>query len=304
MRRLMTIAAAVVFTVLFVTVPSQAQFGSLKRKAKAAATQAVTGQPPAASSGTVQFNETVLELNAALVNRMIAGLQARARFKGPTGETAGQVRHRATRGDSIRAALQTEHNEDINNYTNALGTAQNCKSEYLSGLQRKQMEDMQRRLMGGATASSQKGQDIAAMAQAAADMSQAMASGDSAAIRRANAAFYRALGIDPKADTAAAEKACRVPPRPAWYTRIDSLSDASAKAWELARDLERQASDTAIRIVGGGITAEQFAMAAERIEMWVAVAEAGPAAHGLAKWSAVEEKALRDRLDELKALFS
>jgi hypothetical protein len=131
-----------------------------------------------------------------------------------------------------------------------------------------------------------------------------MASGDSVAIRRATAAYYKAIGIDPKADTVAADKACHVPPKPAWLTRIDSLGDASTKAWELARDLERQASDTAIRVAGGGISAEQFAMAAERMEAWVAVEGASAAGRGLWKFSVLEEKTLRERKKELLELFS
>lgn len=300
------IAAAALAGLAFLAVaPASAQLNPLRRakdKAKQAAGAAVAGQQ--GSTGTVTFDNTVLELNPQLVTRMIAGLQARARYKGPTGETALQLRRRATQADSMRQALNSERSDDIQRYNTLANDANNCRGEYLSGLQNKHMQEAMQRMVGGATASSDKGQAIAAMAQASADMSQAMASGDSVALRRATAAYYKALGIDPKADTAAANTACHVPPKQAWMTRIDSLGDAGTKAWELARDLERQAADTAILIAGGGITAEQFAMAAERMEAWVALEASSAAGRGLWKFSVLEEKTLRERKNELVALFS
>ncbi len=279
---------------------SQAQLPSLRRKVKDAGRQAVTGQqdpnrPPP------KFDATIIELNPGVVARLIKGLEARSTARGRGGQTAGELRRRGAAASDEAASLNNQHSDDRARWIDASGAAENCVSEQLSHASERHQQEMQQRfagMAGGNSADMAKFmQDYAVVSQ---EMQQAAASGDSAAIRRAQAKVNRLMGVDAHGDTVKARAACHVPAVPAWMRRADSLSALGDTLVVWARNAEDSARVTAAG--AAGMSQSQFAMAAERAEAFVRLQDSGNVGSGYV-YTRTEEDALRARLVELKKYF-
>jgi hypothetical protein len=236
----------------------------------------------------------VLELNPALVTRMIAGLKARAAVKTADGRSAPEIRQRIRANEAEVAKLTANRDEDRQRYNDERNRAVSCRDEYMTGLKAKQQETIQRLIMTNGQSNMQL---VMQLSQYSADIAQAQAAGDTAAARKATAAYYKALGMDPVADSIQADKSCNVPPPPPWMARADSLTNATSKLYEEVRNVEVEASAAAVKVTG--LSAEQYAMALERVTAYV---ELAGGARGLWKFSTIEEQALAAKIAELKVL--
>ena len=292
----LTLAAALC---LALATSAQAQIPNPLRRAKEKAAQALSGQP---ASQPLKFDNVMLELNPQVVERVIAGLQARAKYRSPDGRTSAEMRRRAQELTDEAAKLNQDRGDERSEFVNKVGAAENCRSEVLSGIRQKQNDDLQRRFMGMTGANLQGDQSANAKfmqeyQRIAMEVGAAAAAQDTARARKAQAEYNKLMGIDSKADTAKANVQCNVPVPPAWMARADAADAESSRLYNEARELERVSSDTAVRVSGLG--AEQFAMAVERVTAYVTVA-AG--ARGIWKFSAIEEGALSARLAVLRPL--
>jgi hypothetical protein len=127
------------------------------------------------------------------------------------------------------------------------------------------------------------------------EMAAAAAAGDTARGRKAEMAYNKLVGVDPKADSAKARAQCNVPPPPPWMARADAASAESNQLYNEAREVE--AAGNADGAKASGMTAEQFAMALERIIGFLA-------ADGSLKYSPVEQQALGAQRAQLQGLLS
>lgn len=299
MRRLTSMLVAVV-ALAAMTAPAQGQFGNLRRKAKDKATQAVTGQPPTATSAAaLKFDDTMLELNAQIVARLIKGLEVRSRMRGPGGLTAAQLRERGSTLADEANTLNNEHGNERFEYNNKKGEAENCVSEKVGEYNNQHNAELQRRIMGMTGVNTPEKmafmQEYMAIAQ---EQAQAMQNPqDTATINRLAARQNKLLGIDPKADSVKARGLCNVPPAPPWMRRADSLAAWSDSLYARARAAEAQARDASAR--AAEMTPEQFAMALERAEGFVA-STGQVASHTLWLYSPVEKDALTVQLAVLR----
>ncbi len=299
-----SIFAALTALAIF-TSAAQAQLPSIRRKAKDAARQ-VTGQPEQPTRPPPKFDNTTLELNPQVVARLLKGLEARSTTRGARGLTAGELRRRSSAAGDEAANINNQHSDDRAQWVDANGNAESCVSDELSKMEQQHMQAMQQRMMGMtgvATADNVKFmQDWGAASQEA---QQAMATNDTAAMRRAREKLNTLMGIDPRADSTKARATCRVPPVPGWMRRADSLSAVSDTLLVQARAAEDSARVAAAG--AAGMTADQFAMAAERAEGFVAMQNAGNVGSGTVGsgyvFTQTEEEALRARLAELKKYF-
>ncbi len=277
---------------------AQAQLPSLRRKAKDAGRQAVTPQQPQQRGAPPKFDNTMLELNPQVVARLITGLEARSTTRGAGGHTAGELRRRSSAAADEAANINGQHSDDRAQWVNANGEAENCVSEELHTMEQRHYQEMQQRFMGmtgvNTPAKTKFMQDFTAASQ---EMQQATAANDTAALRRAQEKMNTLMGVDPQADSAKARATCHVPPMPAWMRRADSLAAISDTLLVQARAAEGAADTAAAR--AAAMTAEQFAMAAERAEGFVALQAAGNVG---ARWvfTSIEEQALTARLVDLK----
>src|SRR6266853_6782055 len=109
---------------------AQAQLPSLRRKAKDAGRQAITGeQPQQQRRAPPKFDNTMVELNPQVVARLITGLETRSRTRGAGSQTAGELRKRSSAASDEAANLNSQHSDDRAQWVNANGAAENCVSE-------------------------------------------------------------------------------------------------------------------------------------------------------------------------------
>jgi hypothetical protein len=290
-----------VLIVIAVTLGSsvaQAQLPNLRRRAKDAGRQAVTGQQPQQRRPPPKFDATMLELNPQVVARLIKGLEARSTMRGAGGQTAAELRRRSSANAEEAANINNQHSDDRSQWVNANGEAENCVSEELHNVEQQHSQEMQQRFVGMTgvnTAEKMKFmQDWTASSQ---EVQQAAMAHDTAAMRRAQEKMNKLMGVDARADSAKARATCHVPAMPAWMRRADSLAAISDTLIVRARAAEGAANTGAAR--AAEMTPEQFAMAAERAEGYVALQAAGNVGSGWV-FTAIEEQALSARLVDLK----
>ena len=250
----------------------QAQLGGLIKK-KAA--QAAAGQVPAVATGPApKFDNVILELTSARIDRVIAGKTAGQKLAtGPNSPVA--LRKKLDAVDEQQAKIYQKHVDDINRWDEQRMNAENCRDSALS-------EAQDRRSQESSMASDK-------MRQLALDVARAQAKGDSAEVRRL-LKEVDAAGKPTAADSAAATKACPVPPQPAvvqqWMglkKQIDQLNDEIAKAEAAIKQAEQAAS---------GMDDRQMAMACERAKMLLETIKSGKPITGFTQpeIDAVEQK--------------
>ena len=280
---------------------AQAQLPSVRRKVRDAGRQAVTGEQPQQRRPPPKFDNTMLELNAQVVARLIKGLEVRSTTRAPSGLTVGELRRRSAAAEDEATGINEEHSDDRAQWTDANSVAGACVGDEITKAEDRRNEAMQQRIMsmtGMASAADMKFiQDWTAASQ---ELQQAAVAQDSAAMQRAQDKMNKLLGVDLRADSAKARATCRVPPVPAWMRRADSLVALHYSLLEQARAVEDSARASAAQ--AAGMTPEQFAMAAERAEGFVRMQDAGSVDSGLV-YTPVEEQALRARLVDLKRHF-
>jgi hypothetical protein len=288
-----------VFISLSLAASAQAQIPNPLRKAKEKAAQAVTGQKPA-QAGPLKFDNVMVELTPQVVDRVILGLRARAAHKGSQGRSAVALRRRAQELYEESENLNRDRGNDRFEFNNKLGEAQNCMGEILSGLKQEHSDALQRRFMSmtGANLQGMQSPNAKFMQEyqtISMEMAAAAAAGDTARGRKAEMAYNKLVGVDPKADSAKARAQCNVPPPPPWMARADAASAESNQLYNEAREVE--AAGNADGAKASGMTAEQFAMALERIIGFLA-------ADGSLKYSPVEQQALGAQRAQLQGLLS
>src|SRR6266550_1617617 len=110
MSRASIVLALTVFALT--TSVAQAQIPNLRRKAKDAARQAITGQQPQQHRPPPKFDNTVLELNPQVVARLITGLETRSKTRGTGSQTAADLRKRSSAASDEAASINNQHSDD------------------------------------------------------------------------------------------------------------------------------------------------------------------------------------------------
>src|SRR5882762_5029669 len=176
---------------------AQAQLPNLRRKAKDAGRQAVTGQQAQQHRPPPKFDATMLELNPRVVARLIKGLEARSTMRGAGAQTAGELRRRSSAASDEAASMNNQHSDDRAQWVNANGAAESCVSEELNNVEQRQHQEMQQRFTGMTGVNTPEKmkfmQDWTAASQEA---QQAAMANDTAARRRAQEKMNKLMGVD------------------------------------------------------------------------------------------------------------
>ena len=294
-------ALSVVASIVLATTAA-AQFPDPLRKAKEKAQQAVAGQSQ--NNKPIKFDDVVLELTPQVLNKAIAGLRVRADAKGPDGRNVNAMRRRAEELWDEGVKLNENRDAEREAYGNKAAAAQNCMEEVLQGMKNDQYQAMQRRFMGMTGANLQGDQSANAKfmqeyQRISMEVAEAVAAQDTARQRKLAAEYNKLMGLDPKADTAKAKAQCNVPPPPPWMQRAEIAQDSSRVLYNLARDLERAVGDTAVRV--SGLTAEQFAMALERLTAYIAQESNGRTDY---QFTGAEVVAIKAKMVDIRPLVS
>ena len=191
--------------------------------------------------------------------------------------------------EKIISAYELKHSETERCRNEAMRES----SDRQRAVQNKQQDAFQQKVMSDPALQ----QKMAAMAQ---QMGMAQAKGDTATLYKLQREMYAAAGFsegDPKADTLAADKACgAMPTKPAVLVQIDRLSADENGIRERIRATEERAGAAAVK--ESGLSARQYDVAKERVEMYLERAKAQSRQRGFSK---AELEALGARSAELEA---
>ena len=294
--------------------PAHAGIGDMMKKAKDKATQAVTGKTPAAATtpaqGQVQFDEVTVELTAARLDKIVQVLQKASAANTARAEQVAQL-------DKLQAERQQvfeKNRKQIEGDRNKRDEAQGC---YEQGYQQKASQKMEEYAKHGRSDPAL----LARHAQAAAQYNEAAAKGDSTAIAKLNAILASEM-MPSKEDSAEVRAKCGpLPPKSAAEKKVEELDQQVADAQDAIR--KSDAKSAGQQADGAGLTAEQWAMAMDRIQAYVAAKPVKSAGSGKAfgfgkssrapsgedneaflsrSFSQAERDAMEKRLEELRKL--
>ena len=292
-RRLAWLVAAAAAAALAAWAPSSAhaQFGKILKKA----TDKVAPKNPTTASGPAPtYDQTMLELTPERLAKVIDGLTAmRGVLVGGSGgeSIAALVKQRDDANDQL-SAIENAHNKDLEAYQRSIDKTQQCRDEAISASQDQHRQQAQARLMTDPSIQQK-------YVQAAQAMAAANAKGDTAAMRKIQLEMQQSAYPYAKDDTAAADSKCgKAPVQPAWYvqrdklmTQVQQLSDRIRATHDKADAAGKQAS---------GLTAEQFAMAHERLDMYIGRKRGG--SNGQVGFSQVELDAIAAKISQIEQL--
>ncbi len=202
-------------------------------------------------------------VNAATLDAVLKGLNVagdgRTQVQALNSSRDAKAKERSQLSDANNAAIQQWHD--------ATGHTSSCISDAMAGREKGRQAEMQTKMM-------QMMSDPAAMqrfqqnsVRATQQFQALMAKHDTAGANRAMADFYKSIGIDIAADSAAAYQTCGKPAaKPAALGRIDALSAQIDSLNNRARDLERETNVRAV--AASGMPADKFGQARERVYTW------------------------------------
>ena len=297
MRPRVLAAIAVLIAAAVLAPAAHAGLGDLVKKAKEKAAQ-VAGQKAAASTdapgaaeaadaagGKVEFTDVILELTNDRLDHFLTGMKAGA------GDPARRTALVAKKDNLIaqQDALVAKYGPAIDASRQQRDAVEDCWKESLRAAREKNNDAMREKMMSDPAMRDR-------MIEMSQRMGMAQAQGDTATVGEVQREMMRMAGPT-HADTLAARQKCG--PLPALHfaaVQADSLQALAAAADEKIRDLDRKVEDA--RTQASGMGAAQFAMARERIEMYLAAigAKSKPRA-----FTAGELAALEAHQDALKA---
>lgn len=272
--------------------PAWAGFGDTLKKAKDKATQAVAGkEQPKVETGSVVFDDVVLELTDERVGRIVSAFQA--------AKTAGAGRAAAVeklnKTSEERGKIWEKNGEAIMELQRKRGDLEVCYHDgYREAQDRKSAEYAQRALSDPALRDKYM--------RAAQQYNEAAAKGDSAAIAKAQAVVLSETMISHEDSVAVRQKCGAMPPPTPPELKIAELEKEIAARNDEIRDIDRKVAEAQAQQLQ--MTGEQFAMASERIQMYLAWKSAATKSKNppvLRGFTQEEIDAMEKRLAELRA---
>lgn len=254
-----SIACAVGLIVL-ASANGHAQLGGLIKKAASKAVEKKVDDLTATATPEKPLDGSPLDASA--LDGVLKGLNFELR------QQAEAVRLKAIQEQKFAAWQKADEagHDEAEKYRATNEKILSCVSDELRVLEDKHSEELPAKMMEMIqTADGQeKVKDLTELAQR---MSEAAQKNDTAATRRLNAQYLRALGVDPAADSAVAFKKCGKPPTaPASYLeterRARELRDANEDLRKVESDLYERAAAVA------GLPAKDYYLARERLWVW------------------------------------
>ncbi len=226
---------------------------AMGKKATDAVVPEAAGSPGAAPT----FDDVTLELTSERLDKIVAGLQV---ARDANAKRAGMLAHQQQMQDMISATYD-KYGKAIDETRGKRDLVRNCWDDFLSKRRESREDEMRQSMMSDPA----KRQKMMEMSQA---MAKAQQSGNQAEVERIQGQMMQMFGLS-HADSVAAQQRCgAIPPVHPMQVRIDSLQAGVQKADKDMRALDEKSS--AAEAKASEMTIPQFAMARERIEMWLA----------------------------------
>lgn len=274
----------------FVPTSAHAQFGKVLKKVvdkKSADANANTasGPPPV-------YDQTVIELTPERLTKVTDGLVAMRRALVGSDGVQALVKQR----DNVNArlaAINDAHGKDLDAYNDAAAKNDACRDQVIDASRSEHQNQIGARVRSDPSFQ-QKYMELGR------EMAEASARGDTAAMHKLQVQLQQSMypATYAKEDTAAADAKCgKTAPEPAWHAQRDSLTQLDNKLGDEIRAAQDRATTAGTQ--ASGMTSAQFAMARERIEMFVQRARNNDRQAGL---SQTEVDALHARESQLQQL--
>ncbi len=243
--------------------PAHAGWGDAIKAAKDKATKAVTKKAggeaatAAGGGGKVEFDDVLLELTDARLEQVITGFKAGA-VEGKS-RAALVAKHQKTVEASD--ALSAKYSSAIQDADSKRSEAESCWHEVIHKRTKAREDEMSQKMQSDPAMR-------AKMMDLAMQMGKAQAAGDNATVAKLQQQMMDMSGPT-KADTAAAQAKCgALPPRHPKAAELEALQEQSHDEETDLRGLDNKMLMNQSK--SSGLTMAQFAMARERIEMYLA----------------------------------
>ncbi|HEX5408506.1 MAG TPA: hypothetical protein VFW89_01920 [Gemmatimonadaceae bacterium] len=235
---------------LAIPASASAQFGSLVKKARKATHTESAATPVAGGPELTEQSVQGLLRALPLIQNMT--------------QTRGSLVARQQTASREYSSLMEQHGAENAAYNKSTQDVGNCRDDAFSKINdahQKAAEAKQANLMNDPAAM----QQYMALARESAAL---QAKGDTkGAIALSQQFQAKMLGINPKADSAQVDKACgKVPAKPAWLARADSLSTLANTLSDSVRSIENRMGTEGSRASGMDIVA--YNVAFERLTTW------------------------------------
>lgn len=268
--------------------PAAAGIRDMVKSAKDKAGQKTGGksaQTPASPEAVPVFDDRVLELTDARLDKLLAGFKAAAAF---TADLPRLVARQEALNDELRK-LNNTHEKAFNEYVEKRNAHKSCMREKLNEIREKRYKDMIQQGMAN-PAQMQK------MAQLSVRFSEAQMKGDTAAVRTLTAEMEAMQGFTPE-DSLAARKKCGAPtPPPPAFVRMEAAQSELGTVDEGIRTKNMKVRE--VQLDASDLTEAQMAIAIDRIYVFLAAAREKRDPQG---FSPIELKALVAHKDALAA---
>lgn len=285
--------AAAVLAVAVLVAPAHAGLGDMMNKAKKALGTSVTPKSPegaAASGGSgkvPEFNDVVLELTEARVAKIAEALK----LDGPADQKRAALQKQQESVRDQMSAIQDKYGHEMDVARNKRDEVEDCYGRVLGPLQEQHEKEMQQKMMSDPALQKQ-------MMELSQQMAKAQSAGDMETVKRLQDKLAGMAG-NTHADTLAAQQKCgSIPPPHPQQAKLDALEKQSAALDEQMRGVDDGLRADHEKI--SGLNSAQFAMAQERLEMYLAASQGGKKAGGVTE---NEAKAIEAHRAELEAVL-
>lgn len=277
--------------------PARAGFGDLVKKAKDKAAGAVVDKaagkaaPAPADAGTgpaPEFDEDLIELDAAHLDQVLAGMKAGEAVLASRAPLVEQRR----KLDAERSAVSSQYGDAIEAARSRRAEVENCWREDLDAKKSARDEAMQQRVMSDPALR----EKIMSLSM---ELAQAQAAGDAKTVARLQGEML-AMSAPTKADTLAAQKKCgALPPAHPMAAKLESLQQGLSDVDARIRDNDQKSIDA--QVEASRLTQPQFSLARERLLLWYEAVHARRTPRG---FSAAERSALDAKRTALEAALA
>ena len=287
---------AFVLLLALAAAPANAQLGGLAKKMKDKAMQAAaekagvdTKNAPTAPT----YDDVILELTAPRVEALLKGLGASQAVLTANGGIPAILKER----EALEAQIETLNDRVSavsSGYNNARNRWSSCENDTRDALSKTHEDEVRKAtaaMIANPAGAAERMRNATAYQQ---ELANAVASGDSIALKKATANYYKIWGIDLAKDDAVIAAKCGA--APAMPQAMLDLDRANARRDSL--DIKARAIETRAVLEGSkasGLTEQQFAMARERAQMAVT--------NSRTRFSKGELAVLDARKSELLAFF-
>lgn len=242
--------------------PAHAGFGDLVKKAKDKAAQAVAGKTTTGTSqpgpaSPPEFTDELLELTEPRLGQVLKGVEAGNRVlasRAPLVAKRDQLQNEA-------GAIVEQHGKAIDAAHEKHEAADRCWSDVLGERKSARDEQMQQSMMNDPVLREK-------MMALAMRMAEAQAARDTAAMRKLQDEARGMSGPTREDSLAARQKCGAMPPLHPMELKIQALRRDAAALDEQIRANDQASVEAQVK--ASGLEPEQFAMARERLIMWVA----------------------------------